>query len=385
MALFRTTFVPQGVSTNDMLSERLHAHAEPNGRVFVPIHADKEALDLFPSEASPRPILAAAARDDLAGEARLDRLAYDSNELTRQRAPVLGRLGISMIVVMIALAVGVAGGLAVGRQPPAALPALEAQAPIVSSGPVSAPASRPLQAAPPALQAATAKIENAGLEAAPPVIVPKTPVIASKTRSDRSTDRGPQPGDSRSRTTVAFAAMRDAAPTIEVPPPQPPQTSKTAIPEPAPPAAAAVTVAVLASPPMPAPAAAPSAVRPAPPPAAVAAPRADRVDEEAGIRAALGKYRDAYEQLDAAAAKRVWSSVDERALSKAFANLESQSVTFDDCRTSVNAASAEASCRGTVTYIGRLGSRNSQTQKRQWTFKLHKEGDAWAVQNVQVR
>jgi hypothetical protein len=109
------------------------------------------------------------------------------------------------------------------------------------------------------------------------------------------------------------------------------------------------------------------------------------VDEESGIRAALGKYRDAYERLDAAAAKRVWPAVDERALSKAFANLESQSLTFDDCRTSVNAASAVASCRGTVTYIGRLGSRNSQTQNREWTFRLQKEGDAWAVQNVQVR
>src|SRR5207253_1932291 len=66
------------------------------------------------------------------------------------------------------------------------------------------------------------------------------------------------------------------------------------------------------------------------PPAAAApsAAPAPRVDEDARIRAALGKYREAYERLDAGAAKRVWSAVDERALSKAFANLESQSVSF---------------------------------------------------------
>jgi hypothetical protein len=112
---------------------------------------------------------------------------------------------------------------------------------------------------------------------------------------------------------------------------------------------------------------------------------APRVNEEAGVHAALGRYQDAYERLDAAAAKRIWPGVDERALSKAFANLESQSITFDDCRTVVGSTSATASCRGTATYVARLGNRNSQTQNRQWTFTLRKDGSAWELENVQVR
>jgi len=110
-----------------------------------------------------------------------------------------------------------------------------------------------------------------------------------------------------------------------------------------------------------------------------------RVDEDGAVRATLGRYRDAYQRLDAAAAKQVWPGVDERALSRAFANLESQSITFDDCKTTVSGAAASASCRGTATYIGRLGSRNTLTERREWTFKLQKAGNAWEVQSVQVR
>jgi hypothetical protein len=109
------------------------------------------------------------------------------------------------------------------------------------------------------------------------------------------------------------------------------------------------------------------------------------VNEDTAIRAALGSYQRAYENLDAAAAKRVWQGVDERALSKAFANLESQSLEFDDCRTTVTAPVAVARCRGSATYVGRFGSRNSQTQSREWTFRLRNEGSGWQVENVQVR
>jgi hypothetical protein len=99
----------------------------------------------------------------------------------------------------------------------------------------------------------------------------------------------------------------------------------------------------------------------------------------------LGRYQAAYENLDAAAAKQVWPGVDERALSKAFANLESQSFEFGDCRTTVTFATAVARCSGSATYVGRFGSRNRQTQNRQWTFRLRKEGSAWEMQDVQVR
>jgi hypothetical protein len=127
------------------------------------------------------------------------------------------------------------------------------------------------------------------------------------------------------------------------------------------------------------------------PPLTVVAPRVapvvlvPPVNDEAAVHFALGRYQEAYERLDAAAAKRIWPAVDERALSKAFASLESQSMRFDDCHTVVASTTAIAACRGTTTYVARLGRRNSQTQNRKWTFRLRKDGNAWEVQSVQIR
>jgi hypothetical protein len=109
------------------------------------------------------------------------------------------------------------------------------------------------------------------------------------------------------------------------------------------------------------------------------------VDDDGAVRAVLGRYLDAYERLDADAAKRVWPGVDEKALSRAFASLESQSITFADCRTNIMGATATAACSGTATYAARVGNRTSRTQAREWMFTLHKDGSGWIVQRVQVR
>src|SRR4029079_5102736 len=114
-------------------------------------------------------------------------------------------------------------------------------------------------------------------------------------------------------------------------------------------------------------------------------PSAPRVDEVTGIRATLGRYQAAYNHLDAGAAKAVWPSVDERALSRAFSSLESQSIVFDDCQMNVVVTRAVASCRGKATYRGRVGNRHGQVQTREWTFRLHKDGVEWKVDQVVVR
>ena len=356
----------------DIWRARLHADADSDRQVFIPIDAGRDALDVFPSEAASRPRLAAAAFD-FAEEPLIVHHQHDSYEPARTPAVLVGRGAIYVLTIVLAL--GLAVGVPLWRQRSAEPVALETKAPDLSSMAMSA--SAPLPGALVPARVEPTKVQNSGLKAAPPVVAPRTPPVAPQRRSAQS-------DGSSLGTTVSFLPMTTAPAKLEAAS----QPAVAATPAPAP--AAVATVAALpaalpsalpsAPPPM-----TPSVARPEPPPAAISAPRAERVDEEAGIRAALGKYRDAYERLDAAAAKRIWSAVDERALSKAFAGLESQSLTFDDCRTSVNAASAVASCRGTVTYIGRLGSRNSQTQNREWTFKLQKEGDGWAVQNVQVR
>lgn len=113
-------------------------------------------------------------------------------------------------------------------------------------------------------------------------------------------------------------------------------------------------------------------------------PRALLRDEDE-VRAVLSRYQSAYERLDAAAAKDIWPSLNERALSRAFEGLESQEVAFNDCRLMVTGSRAQASCSGTARYVKRVGSKASQREPRQWTFKLSKDSNAWKIDAVQTR
>ena len=111
-----------------------------------------------------------------------------------------------------------------------------------------------------------------------------------------------------------------------------------------------------------------------------AAPR-----DEDDVRTVLSRYRSAYERLDAGAAKKIWPSLNERALARAFEGLESQDVEFSDCRLAVTGSRAQASCTGTARYVKRVGSKSSRPEPRQWTFKLKKESNTWQIDTVQTR
>lgn len=126
---------------------------------------------------------------------------------------------------------------------------------------------------------------------------------------------------------------------------------------------------------------------PAGPPAAplVEAPAPPSVNEAAAVRDLLARYRTAYEQLDARLAKQIWPSVDERALARAFDGLESQAMRFESCNVDVGEGRAAAFCRGTATYVRRVGNKSSQTQGREWTFVLRKAERGWFIQAVQMR
>jgi hypothetical protein len=123
-------------------------------------------------------------------------------------------------------------------------------------------------------------------------------------------------------------------------------------------------------------------VLPSPVAAAAAVVRPVSLIEEAAVRYLLERYRSAYEQLDARAARRVWPSLDERRLARAFSSLESQALAFEECRVDVGAARGVAECRGRATYVGRIGSRSPQTEDRSWTFVLQKTANRWAIQSV---
>jgi hypothetical protein len=151
----------------------------------------------------------------------------------------------------------------------------------------------------------------------------------------------------------------------------------------------AITESQRPQPAMPQPSAAPDAgaVAATPEPVnAVAASIVPRTNDQDAIDDVLSRYRAAYATRNAGAVKQVWPAANEPALAKAFANLESQDVSFYGCRTSVDDSTARASCDGQVSYVARRGSRNSRTEHRSWTFVLRRtSGDDWRIDEVQIR
>ena len=111
-----------------------------------------------------------------------------------------------------------------------------------------------------------------------------------------------------------------------------------------------------------------------------------RVSEEPAVREILARYGTAYTQLDARAARAVWPGVDARALSRAFEALESQTIVFERCDVTVDGRAARAACRGTSTWVPRVGERRPHRERREWTFRLEKAGDAqWQIQSASMK
>ena len=138
---------------------------------------------------------------------------------------------------------------------------------------------------------------------------------------------------------------------------------------------------------------APSAAAKPPPPAAApseaaaAAGAPAAVDiESSAIRDVLGRYRSAFNALDAKAAQQVWPTVNPRTLDRAFGQLQEQNVSFEKCTIEVKALIAAASCNGTTRFVPKVGSRSAQAGPRQWNFILRKASSGgWQIQEVQAR
>ena len=107
--------------------------------------------------------------------------------------------------------------------------------------------------------------------------------------------------------------------------------------------------------------------------------------EEQQIAATLHRYAAAYQQLDANAARTVWPTVDQRALARAFESLELQQFTFDECDVRVIDRGASAACRGSVTYVPKVGSRTAHRDDRQWNFELQKQQDVWLITRATMK
>jgi hypothetical protein len=122
----------------------------------------------------------------------------------------------------------------------------------------------------------------------------------------------------------------------------------------------------------------------APPAPAADASAARGVRDEVRIEATLDRYRTAYASLDAAAARSVWPSVDQRKLERAFGSLKSQGLDFESCATDVQGADATVACRGRATYVPRIGSQRPRTEEHQWRFRLRKVDESWMIVNAEA-
>jgi hypothetical protein len=216
--------------------------------------------------------------------------------------------------------------------------------------------------------------------------------------------RGPgasvSPAAAEPRSAPATTTAARPEPSVSVPPPAPPvPAAAESAPPPAPAAppqpvrpTSAAPVERASMPPDPAPQPlnpqrAVSAARGSPDPtpsASVPRPSASPLDDEMLVKLALQRYRAAYEELDARSARAVWPAVNESALARAFDGLESQHLTFEDCTVRVGGDRAAATCRGTATYVPKVGSRQPRVEPRTWTFALHKAGAEWKIDAARV-
>jgi hypothetical protein len=108
-------------------------------------------------------------------------------------------------------------------------------------------------------------------------------------------------------------------------------------------------------------------------------------DDRVRVEEVLGQYARAFGQLDARAAHAVWPSVDQRALARAFDSLASQSVSFETCDIDVRGATANASCRGRASYVGKVGRDEPRTEPRTWHFELERVGETWKIAHAEAR
>jgi hypothetical protein len=118
-------------------------------------------------------------------------------------------------------------------------------------------------------------------------------------------------------------------------------------------------------------------------PESVPSPPAAARDEDL-VQQVLQRYRLAYDGLSAPSARAVWPGVDEAALQRAFDGLQSQRLTFSECRVEVRGNSGSAVCRGSARYVTKIGSREPRIEPRVWNFRLRKVADDWQIESARA-
>jgi hypothetical protein len=155
-------------------------------------------------------------------------------------------------------------------------------------------------------------------------------------------------------------ATSEASGTSEVPRLEPPATSNAAA----------------EAPPIAAPQA-PAETVPAPPVRETLDPAFERT---------LTSVSDSYRTLDAASLSAVWPGADTESLSRLFAGLKYQSLSFDHCAVRPQGSTgAVASCDVTLAMAPKSGDPSLQRRHESWTLALDRAGERWTIVGVSVR
>ena len=107
--------------------------------------------------------------------------------------------------------------------------------------------------------------------------------------------------------------------------------------------------------------------------------------DTSAIQSVLGRYLTAFMNLDVEEAKAVWPTVNEKALSRAFASVDEQQFELNECEIAVAGPNADASCTGIVRYVQKVGSKMMRVEPRRWKFEFRNSDSQWFIENVDSR
>ena len=98
-----------------------------------------------------------------------------------------------------------------------------------------------------------------------------------------------------------------------------------------------------------------------------------------GIHNLLRRYEEAYDRRDARSAAALWPTVDEGALTRAFAGFDRQDVRFNRCDIDAFEARGSAVCVGSVRYLPSVRGAIVQEDAITWTFDFARSGEDWRI------
>ena len=119
-------------------------------------------------------------------------------------------------------------------------------------------------------------------------------------------------------------------------------------------------------------------------PAPAKEPAPARIDP--AFERTLASVSQSYRALDAALLTAVWPGADTARLSRDFADLKYQTLSFDHCAVRPNGdSSAVASCDVLIAAAPKAGDPALQRRHESWTLLLDRSGERWTITGASVR